>query len=88
MKSIKLHNSDFTKGQHDFLSHQIKRNKIIYHKLQGEGISKFTHEQHCLPNLMSFSWKGHLHHGTSVGKFKAQCSPKANWTYWIVGMCI
>lgn len=51
MRSIMLHNSDFTKGQH-FLSHQIKRTKNIYLKLEGVGISKFTYEHHFLFNLV------------------------------------
>lgn len=64
-----LHNSDFSKGQHFFLSHQVKGNKNISLKLSRGGISKFTYEQHCLPNLaISFSHKVYLHYNTYVGR--------------------
>lgn len=81
MRSIMLHNSDFTKGQH-FLSHQIKRTKNIYLKLQREGTSKFTYKQHCLPHLvMLFSCKLYLHYNTNIYKGMAKCYFKAKCTF-------
>lgn len=81
MRSIVLHNSDLTKGQH-FLSDQMKRTKDVYLKLQGEGMSKFTQEQHCFPNLaMLSSCQFYLYHDADVGKSMAKCYFKTNCIY-------
>lgn len=88
MRSIMLHNSDFTKGQH-FLSHEIKGTKDITRNFKGkEFLSSPTNNTVYLILWCRFHvGYTYLYCDTPVFKSMAKCYFKINYTYWIVGIC-